>query len=352
MRAPLLPLLLPERQGVALHHEPHVQEREHPERQQQRDQHAPRQRGGARLEHDGLGVQGAEQVHAEVNERHETHPADAEHRGVAGPQRRILDRTPQQQIPDIKEEEKQRGREPGVPRPPRPPDRLPPDGTGREHDRGEHRPRFRRRRSEAVQPWVLQEQVEDPRQPDQEHGRFGPDGRRDVEVVDLLRRSLQPLDRCERQGPDIDEGEQPQPQQGDQPARPSETHSSTVNGKRSVASVTNAMSYAASNLSHPADSLKGRPPSRRAVTCTAPMSGGRRKGSRSTTSSSSAKRVRITSALNNVPTATKPTVASAITAIRGPSTGATGTSKKRTNSGSPTTSTTATNTRLASSFPQ
>src|SRR5204862_496213 len=34
------------------------------------------------------------------------------------------------------------------------------------------------------------------------------------------------------------------------------------------------MSYAASNLSHPADSLKRRPPRRRAVTGTAPMSGG------------------------------------------------------------------------------
>src|SRR5207237_3636453 len=119
-------------------------------------------------------------------------------------------------------------------------------------------------------------------------------------------------DRRERQGPNVDGGEWPQSDRGDQSALTSEAHSSTVKGKRRVASVTNAMSYAASNLSHPADSLKGRPPSRRAVTCTAPMSGGRRKGSRSTTSSSSAKRVRITSALNHVPTAPKPNVASEI----------------------------------------
>src|SRR5204863_2740683 len=171
--------------------------------------------------------------------------------------------TPQQQIPDIKEEEKQRGREPGVPRPPRPPDRPPPDGPGRAHDAREHRPGFRRRFRKPVQPRVLEEQVEDPRQSDQEHRRLGPDRRRDMEVVDLLRRTLQPLDRRERQGPDIDEGEQPPPDQGDQPALTSETHSSTVNGKRSVASVTNAMSYPGSNRSQPPPARTRRPPSRR-----------------------------------------------------------------------------------------
>src|SRR2546422_2883679 len=60
----------------------------------------------------------------------------------------------------------------------------------------------------------------------------------------------------------------------------------------------------------------------------------------------------MTSALNSVPTATNPIVASAITPTSGSSTRPTGTSKNSTNSGNPTASTSATNTRLASSLPQ
>src|SRR2546426_8855621 len=61
------------------------------------------------------------------------------------------------------------------------------------------------------------------------------------------------------------------------------------------------------------------------------MSGGTRNGSSSTTRSSSANRVLITSALNSVPTATNPTVASAITATSGSNTRPTGTLKNSTN---------------------
>src|SRR5438034_1232684 len=66
------------------------------------------------------------------------------------------------------------------------------------------------------------------------------------------------------------------------------------------------------------------------------MSGGTRNGSRITTSSSSANRIRITRALKSVPTATNPSVASAMTPMSGTSTRPTGTSKNRTNSGSAT----------------
>src|SRR5437867_6919813 len=75
-------------------------------------------------------------------------------------------------------------------------------------------------------------------------------------------------------------------------------------------------------------------------------------GRSSTGSISSAKRARTTIALNRVPTATKPTVASAITATSGARIRHTGTSKNSTNSGRPTPSTTATNIRLASSLPR
>src|SRR5436190_1182223 len=82
------------------------------------------------------------------------------------------------------------------------------------------------------------------------------------------------------------------------------------------------------------------------------MRGGRRNGSRITRRSSSAKRVRITSALKSVPTATNPSVASAMTPTRGSSTRLTETLKNRTNNGRPTASTTATNARFAISLPQ
>src|SRR5437879_6886318 len=58
------------------------------------------------------------------------------------------------------------------------------------------------------------------------------------------------------------------------------------------------------------------------------MSGGMRNGSSSTGNISSAKRVRTSIALNSVPTATNPTVASAMTPTKGPSTSATGTLKR------------------------
>ncbi len=88
------------------------------------------------------------------------------------------------------------------------------------------------------------------------------------------------------------------------------------------------------------------------MTCAAPVSGGIRNGSSSTGSISSAKRVRITMALKSVPTATNPTVASAITRTRGSRICPMGTSKKSTNKGSPTPSTTATNARFAISLPR
>src|SRR3989454_7560704 len=61
--------------------------------------------------------------------------------------------------------------------------------------------RSRGRRGKAVEAAVLQEQVEDAPEAHEHHRRLGPDRRGDVEVIDLLRRSLQPLDRGERERP-------------------------------------------------------------------------------------------------------------------------------------------------------
>src|SRR6267143_1104467 len=337
---------------VALRHEPHVQQRERHQRKEPRDQHAARQRRRARLHDDGLGMQRAEQKHAQVDERHETQSADAEHGGVAGAEPRIPHGPPNQQIAHVQEEEEQRGRQPGIPGPPRPPNRLAPDRAGREHDDREHRTHLRRRRCEPVQPRILQKQVKDPGQTYEDHRRFRPQRGRYVQIEDLLGGSLQSLHRRERQGPNVHAGEAHQTDHCDPATLVRQAHSSTVKRNRKLASDTNTMSYAASNLRYPTDSLKGRPPSNRAVTCTAPMSGGTRNGKRITTRSSSANRVRITSALKSVPTATNPSVASAITPTSGANTRPTGTSKNSTNNGRAKASTTATNTRFDTSLPQ
>src|SRR3989449_114921 len=294
----------------------------------------------------------AKQVHAQVDERHERHAADAEHGGVAGARARVHDGPAQQQVAYIKEKEEQGGGETRIPGPPRAPHRLSPDRSGRQHDRGEHGADLGRRLGKPVEAGVLQEEEHHARHADEHHRQLGPHRSRDVQVEDLLRRPLQPLHRREDDGAHVHAAEQHEAHQGGPVALPSEGHCSTVCGNKRVARVTNATSYAASNLSQPATSLKGRAASSLAVTCTAPMSGGMRNGSSSTGNISSAKRVRTSIALNSVPTATNPTVASAMTPTKGPSTSATGTLKNNTNSGRPTASTTATNTRLAASLPQ
>src|SRR2546430_17488827 len=118
-----------------------------------------------------------------------------------------------------------------------------------------------------------------------------------MQVEDFLGGSLQPLHRRERQRPNVHGAEAHQRDERDPATLPRQVHSSTVKRNRKLASDTNTMSYAASNLKYPTDSLKGRPPRSRAVICTAPMRGGTRNGSKITTRSSSANRVRITSAL-------------------------------------------------------
>src|SRR5712691_8881251 len=70
-------------------------------------------------------MQRGKHVHAEMDERHLTHPANAQDGGVPGSHRWIRDGTAQQQIADIEEKEEQSERQPCVPGPPRAPDGLP-----------------------------------------------------------------------------------------------------------------------------------------------------------------------------------------------------------------------------------
>src|SRR2546425_355437 len=199
----------------------------------------------------------AKQVHAEVDERHERHAADAEHGGVAGTRARVHDGPAQQQVAYIKEKEEQRGSETRVPGPPRAPHRLPPDRSGRQHDRGEHRADLGRRLGEPIEAGVFQEKEHHAPPAARPHGPLGP---------------------------------------------------------------------------HPGP---------------APRGGEMKTGSSTPAKISRERRVPPSTARKSVPPATNPTVASAMTPTKGPSPSATGTLKNNTNSGSPTASTTATNTRLA-----
>src|SRR5579859_894942 len=343
---------IPPPQCVALRHESDVENREREEGKEQRRKHVAREGGRARLEDDRLRVQGPEQVDGEMNERDQGRSEDPQHRRVPGPGARFGDGPPQEQIPNKEEEEKQRTREPGIPGPPGAPDRLRPERSRGQHHAREHRPHLGRRGRETVVPFVFHQQVEDARQAyqaEREHRR--PRGG-NVDVEDLLRSPLQALDRREPDGAHVNPRQEHEPQQRDGAASGLEGHSSTVVGKSSVASDTNTRSYARSNLSQPETSLKGRPEKSRAVTCTAPTSGGMKNGSNRTGSISSANRTRITNADRRVPTATKPIVATAISAASGGSTWTMEMLKKSAKSGSPTASTNPTKHRLAKSFPR
>src|SRR5438552_10900813 len=191
--------------------------------------------------------------------------ADSQHGGIARSQAPIGDRPAQNLIADEKEKEEQRAREPGVPGPPRAPNRLPPDRTRGEDDAREHRANFGRRFREAIEPRILEEQIEDTGEPEQNHRQLRRDGGRDVHVEDLLRGTLEPFHRRERQRPHIHAAEQDQPRDHEPTTLLRHRHSSTVYGKSQEATAKNTMSYAASNLSQPATSLKGRSARRRAV---------------------------------------------------------------------------------------
>src|SRR2546425_931088 len=116
----------------------------------------------------------AKQVHAQVDERHQRHAADAEHGGIAGARPRVPDGPAQQQVAYIKEKEEQRGGEARVPGPPRAPHRLPPDRSGGQHDRGEHRADLGRCLGEAVEAGILQEKEHHARHAHEHHRQLGP----------------------------------------------------------------------------------------------------------------------------------------------------------------------------------
>src|SRR5437867_2212113 len=204
-----------------------------------------------------------------MDEPDEHDGTDAKNRAVARAQARVGHRAAENLVADEQEEQEQRAREPGIPRPPGAPDRLPPNGPRDQHDPREHGADLGRSLGEAVEPGILKKQKENAREPDENHSQLGGHGSRDVHIENLLRGALESLDRRERQRPHIDTAEQGESGQHDPAPLLRETHSSTVCGKSQNANPRNTMSYAASNLSQPDTSLKGRPASSRAVACTA-----------------------------------------------------------------------------------
>ena len=181
----------------------------------------------------------AEQHSAQVNERNEHQAANPQHRRVPGPQTRLGDRAPHQLIADIEEQEKESQRESRVPGPPRSPNWLPPDRPRRQDHPSEHGPHFRGRGGEAIEAGIFQEQIEDARHADQDHGHLRPYGGRHVDVEDLLRQALHALLRCEREGAHVHARQKNQAHQGHPPAALRKGHSFTVVGNSMVASVRN-----------------------------------------------------------------------------------------------------------------
>src|SRR2546426_8820364 len=108
-------------------------------------------------------MQRGKHVYAEMDERHLTHPANAQDGGVPGSHRWIRDSTAQQQIADIEEKEEQSERQPCVPGPPRAPDGLPPDGTSRQDDGAEDCAHLCRGGGKPIEPRVLRKEVEEDR---------------------------------------------------------------------------------------------------------------------------------------------------------------------------------------------
>src|SRR5258708_29032044 len=144
-----------------------------------------------------------------------------------------------------------------------------------------------------------------------------------VQIVDLLRGSLRRLDRCEVDRADVHEddghhGQTKYPVNNGARRRcwPGgiRRHSSIVWGKANVHAVRNTRSNAMSILSQGSDSLNGRPASSRCVVIPAAMTIGMKNGRLNIGKSNSASRVFTAIDANSVPTATNPTVASAVIA--------------------------------------
>ena len=161
-------------------------------------QHLRGQRRSARLEHDRLRVQRPEEIDAQMDERNDERREDAQHSGVPCAQRVIVDGAAQDEIAHDDQPEKERGREPGVPRPPRAPDRFPPHRAGQQHGRRKHQPDLGGAGGEPVEPRITQPQIERAGQRHEREREVQRDERgRRVDVEDLLGRALPCLDRRE-----------------------------------------------------------------------------------------------------------------------------------------------------------
>ena len=95
---------------------------------------------------------------------------------------------------------------------------------------------------EAVETGILQKQIEDARNADDDHRRLGPDRGRDMQIVDLLRESLQSFHGCVDERTHVHAREQEQGYRGDPAPGAQQPHSFTVAGKSSSETTTNTMS--------------------------------------------------------------------------------------------------------------
>src|SRR4051812_35667798 len=87
-----------------------VEQRERGKREQQRRQHLTGKRRSAWLHQNRLRMQRAEQVDAQVDERHEQRTEYAEYGAVSRAHRSVVDRSAKNDVRDVDEPEKQRER--------------------------------------------------------------------------------------------------------------------------------------------------------------------------------------------------------------------------------------------------
>ena len=113
---------------------------------------------GARLEQDRLGMERAEQVDAQMDERHQQHAENPDHGGVPGSLGRIVHRGPEGQIAY----NRQKTNSVSVSRASQvhqvPQIGLAQIGPGGEHDRAEDDAHLRRRCREPIEPGIFQPQ--------------------------------------------------------------------------------------------------------------------------------------------------------------------------------------------------
>src|SRR5262250_527911 len=139
----------------------------------------------------------------------------------------LVDHPAEQEVAEVDEEEHRGGGESGIPRPPRAPRRLAPDGAGGDGDAGEDHSRLGRGKGETVPARSPSEQVADAADEYEGESKIGGEDGGHVEVHDALDVALHDLARGVAEGGDETghEAEHGEPAENADGHQPSSTNS-------------------------------------------------------------------------------------------------------------------------------